>query len=76
MVSRSTQSWAVGSTVKVGFVSGLMVVDAIKTERDYAPDAYVLRKGDAWYRFVPHKGLKHFETEKEARLGRQILIDW
>jgi len=58
MIKNSKQVWEVGSTVKVGFMS-LVVVAKEPTPGDYMPDAYILRsaKGVA-YRFVPHNGLE------------------
>jgi len=57
-IKNSKQNWSVGQTVKVGFLS-LLVVAIEPTPGDYLPDAYLLRsaKGVA-YRFVPHHGLE------------------
>ena len=59
MVSNSKQNWAVGNTVKVGFLS-LVVKAAIATPGDYLPDAYILTNvtGTKLYKFVPHNGLE------------------
>jgi hypothetical protein len=59
MISKSKQDWAVGATVKVGFLS-LTVLAAIATPGDFKPDAYVLKNaaGTQLYRFVPHNGLE------------------
>ncbi|MBT2299230.1 hypothetical protein J7E70_02015 [Variovorax paradoxus] len=56
MINRSKQAWTVGSTVKVGFMS-LVVVAAVATPGDFAPDAYVLSSTKCFYKFVPHNGL-------------------
>lgn len=58
MIKNSKQDWSEGSAVKVGFMT-LVVVCAVKTPGDYAPDAYLLRNvnGTKLYRFVPHLGL-------------------
>ncbi len=53
------QVWAVGETVKVGFLT-LRVLAKVATPGDFKPDAYVLTnlKNDKFYRFVPHNGLE------------------
>jgi hypothetical protein len=62
MTIRNTkQSWQVGETVKVGFMT-LRVVAIELTPGDYLPDAYILvglgKSADKRYRFVPHNGLE------------------
>jgi hypothetical protein len=58
MIKNSKQVWEVGSTVKVGFMS-LVVVAKEPTPGDYMPDAYLLRSAKGVdYRFVPHFGLE------------------
>lgn len=59
MIANSKQVWLPGFTVKVGFLS-LVVVSREPTPGDYLPDAYILRNaaGDKTYRFVPHNGLE------------------
>ena len=63
MINRSKQAWTVGSTVKVGFLS-LVVVAAVATPGDFAPDAYVLKNaaGTQLYKFVPHHGVEKIEV--------------
>jgi hypothetical protein len=60
------QSWEIGSTVKVGFLS-LRVLAKVATPGNWLPDQYALTndKG-AWYRFVPHNGLTRHATLQEA----------
>lgn len=58
MITNSKQTWEVGSTVKVGFLSGLEVTAKVPTPGDWAPDAYVLRRNDKAYLFTPHKGIE------------------
>lgn len=62
------QSWQVGDTVRVGFMSGLEVVAKIPTPGDYAPDAYALWQPGTgrFYRFVPHNGLSRCDTLQDA----------
>jgi hypothetical protein len=57
MIKNSKQKWEIGQVVNVGFMRGLEVVEKVPTPGDYAPDAYILKKGDAHYSFVPHNGL-------------------
>ena len=70
MVTNSKQSWEVGQSVKVGFLT-LVVVARIATPGDFLPDAYALTnaKGDRFYRFVPHNGLTRCESLAEAVLS-------
>lgn len=59
MITKSKQNWTTGQTVKVGFLS-LMVVQCIPTPGDYAPDAYILinQAQTQLYKFVPHNGVE------------------
>ncbi len=59
MITKTKQNWAVGSTVRVGFLT-LVVKAAIATPGDFLPDAYILTNaaGDKLYKFVPHNGLE------------------
>lgn len=59
MITKSKQVWAVGETVKVGFLS-LRILATQATPGDYKPDAYIMTnsKADKFYRFVPHNGLQ------------------
>lgn len=67
MITKTKQNWAPGQTVKVGFLS-LIVVAAVPTPGDWLPDAYALQNaaGTAFYRFVPHNGLSRCATLAEA----------
>lgn len=73
---QAKQNWSVGSTVKVGFLS-LVVVAKVATPGDFKPDAYVLAsptKG-TFYEFVPHNGLNKIEEHEARELiaeGRRI----
>jgi len=77
MIRNSKQNWAVGSTVKVGFMT-LIVKAAIATPGDYAPDAYIManQAGTQLYSFVPHNGIVKI-TPDEARemLEQQDVIE-
>ncbi|WP_458763544.1 hypothetical protein [Cupriavidus basilensis] len=66
MRKQAKQSWEVGQQVKVGFLAGLTVVAKIPTPGDFAPDAYVLVRGEQFYAFVPHNGISKIEAA-EAR---------
>ncbi|MDR6381796.1 hypothetical protein [Paraburkholderia caribensis] len=69
MVKNSKQSWEVGSTVKVGFLS-LIVKAAVATPGDFAPDAYILvnAKGTQLYKFVPHNGVEKISLVEAREL--------
>jgi hypothetical protein len=56
-ITQTQQRWTAGETVKVGFMTGLLVVAVVPTPGDAAPDAYVLSRNDQFYSFVPHNGL-------------------
>ena len=71
MITKSKQVWAVGATVKVGFLSNLLVVAAIHTPGDYAPDAYILTRNGQLYSFVPHNGLTKIDFEE----AQQMIAD-
>ncbi|AJG19039.1 hypothetical protein [Cupriavidus basilensis] len=66
MRKQAKQSWEVGQQVKVGFLAGLTVIAKIPTPGDFAPDAYVLVRGEQFYAFVPHNGISKIEAD-EAR---------
>ncbi|MGA7781129.1 MAG: hypothetical protein WCA85_25945 [Paraburkholderia sp.] len=72
MIKNSKQSWEVGSTVKVGFLS-LTVKAAIATPGDFAPDAYILvnAKGTQFYKFVPHNGVEKIDAIE----ARELIAD-
>jgi hypothetical protein len=57
MISKTKQAWTPGAIVNVGFMTGLLVVAAVPTPGDFAPDAYVLSRNNQFYAFVPHNGL-------------------
>lgn len=65
MITKSKQIWAVGNTVKVGFMS-LLIQRAIQTPGDYLPDAYLLSNlaGTQLYKFVPHNGLEKITCDE------------
>ena len=65
MIRKTKQTWLPGHSVKVGFLS-LIVVKAVSTPGDYMPDAYILKNKDEsrFYRFVPHFGLESIGYEE------------
>lgn len=66
MIKKTKQAWEVGQQVKVGFLAGLTVIAAVATPGDFAPDAYVLLRGEQFYSFVPHNGISKISAD-EAR---------
>jgi hypothetical protein len=58
-ITRSKQSWTIGSTVRVGFLS-LKVTALIPTPGDGMPDIYKLENpsSGAQYEFTPHYGIE------------------
>ena len=61
MITKTKQTWQVGETVKIGFMT-LRVTGIELTPGDYKPDAYLLcglaANADRKYRFVPHFGIE------------------
>jgi catalase len=74
MITKTKQNWTSGQTVKVGFLS-LMVVQAIPTPGDYAPDAYLLvnQAQTQLYKFVPHNGVEKITREEANELIAQAV---
>lgn len=57
MIRKTKQNWAVGNTVKVGFMA--LRVLGVRAEYDGLPDIYTLESldGKKRYEFIPHNGL-------------------
>lgn len=68
MAISKKQTWEIGDTVKVGFVSGLEVVAKVATPGDHKPDLYALWQPatNRFYSFVPHNGLVRCGSLQEA----------
>lgn len=62
--TRNGNTWEIGSTVKVGFLT-LRVLSA-RAEKDYMPDIYTLESldGSRTYEFIPHFGLTRIDGVK------------
>lgn len=62
MITKTDQSWEIGESVKVGFLS-LIVTAKEPTPGDHKPDAYMLQSKDGTrnYRFVPHHGIERID---------------
>lgn len=73
-ITRTAQNWTTGQTVKVGFLS-LMVVQCIPTPGDYAPDAYLLTNAarTQLYKFVPHNGIEKISLDEANALIAQSV---
>lgn len=65
MIANTKQVWTAGSTVKVGFLSPV-VIQSIPTPGDYLPDAYLLTNAahTKLCRFVPHNGLQSISMDE------------
>jgi len=68
-LGKPKQSFEIGNTVNVGFLTGLVVLKKIHTEQDAAPDAFILKKKESFYVFVPHSGLQKLEKSQMGRNG-------
>jgi catalase len=64
-ITRTAQNWTTGQTVKVGFMS-LVVVQCIPTPGDYRPDTYILSNAEQTklYKFTPHYGLESLRLDE------------
>jgi len=69
MITNTKQNWTTGQIVKVGFMS-LMVVQAVPTPGDFAPDAYILTNAanTKLYKFVPHNGLQSIDLSEANQM--------
>lgn len=67
MIKTTKQNWAIGATVKVGFLS-LVVKAAIATPGDGLPDVYFLSNvaGTKFYQFTPYSGIESITVEQAA----------
>lgn len=76
MITKTAQNWAIGSSVKVGFLT-LTVRSALATPGDSKPDAYVLsnKQGTQLYKFVPHNGLEKLSLTDARELINNAAID-
>lgn len=63
----SKQSWAVGASVRVGFLT-LTVISALSPNGDGLPGAYILTSGTKLYSFVPHNGLTTISPDEAVEL--------
>lgn len=63
MIKRTKQNWSVGATVKVGFLS-LVVIGMIDI-KDGLPDIYLLERAGQFYEFIPHNGLTKVTAQGE-----------
>ena len=74
MITKTKQNWTTGQTVKVGFLS-LMIVQSIPTPGDFAPDAYLLVNAaqTQLYKFVPHNGVKKITREEANEMIAQSV---
>jgi hypothetical protein len=60
------QDWTPGQTVKVGFLS-LVVVEKVSTPGNWLPDQYALKNtAGVFYRFIPHNGLTRCDSLEQA----------
>lgn len=65
------QSWSVGSTVRVGFLTLRVIAGPIPTPGNHMPDEYALENfhGDRFYRFTPHAGVFRVASRQAALYG-------
>lgn len=72
MITKSKQAWEVGHKVNVGFLRNLEVMAKVPTPGDFAPDAYILSSGKAYYEFVPHNGISRMDDDEAKRVIAQL----
>ncbi len=61
------QDWTVGQTVRVGFLS-LVVVAGLEATGDGNPGAFILTNGTQLYSFVPHNGVSKITDEQAVEM--------
>jgi hypothetical protein len=66
-MSKSKQDWTVGQTVRVGFLS-LVVVAGLEATGDGNPGAYILTNGTQLYSFTPYCGLAKIDDEEAVAM--------
>lgn len=73
MIKSGKQNWAIGQTVKVGFMS-LVVRAAITTPGDALPDVYYLtnQAGTKCYEFTPHNGCRSVSLDEATHRMAQF----
>jgi hypothetical protein len=64
VIKNSTQSWEIGQTVRVGFLS-LTVIAGLEATGDGMAGAYILTNGTQLYAFIAHRGV-HKISDDEA----------
>lgn len=75
MITRSKQNWEIGSAVKVGFLS-LVVVAAVSSPGDYKPDQYLLQSAKGQhYAFVPHNGCFKIDEADASKMRAGRALD-
>jgi hypothetical protein len=69
MIRKSSQVWAVGETVSVGFLR-LRVLACVATPGNYLPDQYALTNmhGTRFYQFIPHNGCRRVASLADAMI--------
>jgi len=69
--SSRKQEWAVGETVKVGFLHLRVLAGPIPTPGNYHADEWALESlnGAKFYRFTPHAGCFRCQSRDEAING-------
>lgn len=69
MITNSKQNWAIGQTVKLGFMRAV-VRAIIETPGDSGPDMYLVSNeaGTKIYSFTPHNGIEQLTIPEAARL--------
>ena len=65
------QEWAIGETVKVGFMQLRVLAGPIPTPGNYHADEYAMENlnGTKFYRFTPHAGLHRRDSLADAING-------
>ena len=70
VITRSKQSWKVGSIVTVGWMK--LRVIGLRAIKDGLPDIYDLESinGERRYEFIPHNGLTRVDDRAVNRLNK------
>lgn len=67
MIRDRKQSWEIGQTVRVGFLS-LTVIAPLEATGDGLPGAYILTNGTQLYAFVAHNGVRKISDDEAVAM--------
>lgn len=67
MARAAKQTWVAGNEVRIGFLTGFIVLEKVASPGNWLPDGYVLQRAGKLYAFIPHSGLTQQGSVEDAR---------